>query len=74
MQAFTGCQSLFTSWKFKMIMFTSCEIACYKFKIYDANFTNYRHMLESNFKRINLRKLCIILIKCILTIDTSDIN
>ena len=57
-------------------MFMSCEIACYKLNIYDANFTNYHHMVESNFKGINLRKLCekAVLIKCILTLDTSGIN
>ena len=63
-----------TSWKFKMIKFTSCEVAFYKFNIYDVNFTNYHHMVESNFKRINLRKLYekAISIKCILTLDNSN--
>ena len=52
-------------------MFTSCEVAFYKLNISDASFTNYHHMAESNFKGINLRKLCgkAILIKCILTVD-----
>ena len=81
---FTSCQLLFmslkfkmkkiTSWKFKMIMFTSCEVAFYKLNIYDANFTNYHHMVESSFKRINLRKLCrkAILIKCTLMLDNLN--
>ena len=57
-----------------MIMFTGCEVALYKLNIYDVNFTNYHHMVESNFKGINLRKLCekAILIKCILTLDNSN--
>ena len=57
-----------------MIMFTSCEIVCYKSNIYGANFTNYHHMVEANFKGINLRKLCekAILIKCILIFDNSN--
>ena len=41
-----------------MIIFTSWEVAFYKFSIHDANFTNYRHIVESNFKGINFRKLC----------------
>ena len=55
-------------------MFTSCEVAFYKFNIYGANFTNYHHMVESNYKGINLRKLCgkAILIKCILTLDNLN--
>ena len=55
-------------------MFTSCEITFYKLRIYDANFTNYDHMVESSCKGINLRKLCekAILIKYILTLD--DLN
>ena len=40
-----------------MVMFTSCEVAFYKLNIYDASFTSY-HMVESNFSRINLCKLC----------------
>ena len=54
--------------------FTSCEVAFYKFNIYDANFVNYNHMVESNFKKINLRKLCekIIFVKCNLTLDNSN--
>ena len=53
-------------------MFTSCEVA--KLNIYNANFANYNHMVESNFKAINLRKLCekAILIKCNLTLDNSN--
>ena len=39
-------------------MFTSCEVAFYKLNIYDVSFTNDHHMAESNFKEINLRKLC----------------
>ena len=64
----------FTSWKFKMMTFTSCEVAFYKLNVYDVNFTNCHHMVESNFKGINLRKLCQepILIKCILTFDNSS--
>ena len=55
-------------------MFTSCEVAFYKLNIYDANFTNNHHMVQSNFKGINLRKLCekTISIKCILTLDNSN--
>ena len=55
-------------------MFMSCEVAFYKLNIYDVNFTNYHHMVESNFKGTNLRKLCekAILIKCILTLDNSN--
>ena len=34
----------FTSWKFKMITFTSWEVAFYKLNINDANFTNYHHI------------------------------
>ena len=54
---------------FKMKMFTSCEVAFYKLN--DANSTNYHHMVESNFKVIDLRKLCekAILMKSILTLD-----
>ena len=54
-------------------MFTSCEVAFYKLNIYDASFTSY-HMVESNFNRINLCKLCerAILIKCILTFIKSN--
>ena len=50
-------------------MFTSCEVAFYKLN--DANSTNYHHMVESNFKVIDLRKLCekAILMKSILTLD-----
>ena len=60
-----------TSWNFKMIMFTSCEVAFYKLKLYHTNFTNYHHMAESNFKGINLHKLCgkAILTEWILTLD-----
>ena len=55
-------------------MFTSYEVAFYKLSIYNVNFTNYHHMIESNFKGINLRKLCekAILIKCILNLDSSN--
>ena len=55
-------------------MFTSCEVAFYKLNIYDANFTNYHHMVESNSKGINLLRLCskAILIKCVLTLDNLD--
>ena len=55
-------------------MFTSCEVAFYKLNIYDANVTNYHHMAESNFKKINICKLCekAILIKCILTFNKSN--
>ena len=55
-------------------MCTSCEITFYKLRIYDANFTNYDHMVESSCKGINLSKLCekAILIKYILTLD--DLN
>ena len=58
-----------------MIIFTSCEVVFYKLNNYDANFANYHHMVESNFKGINLRKLCekAILIKCILTLDNTNI-
>ena len=54
-------------------MFTSSKVALYKLNIYDGNFTNYHHMAESNFKRINLCKLCekTNLIKCILTFNKS---
>ena len=57
-----------------MIKFTSCEVAFYKLNIYDVNFTNYHHVIESNFKGINLRKLCekTILIKYILNLDNSN--
>ena len=50
------------------------EVAFYQLNIYNVNFTNYHHMVESNFKGINLRKLCekAILIKCILTLDNSN--
>ena len=41
-----------------MILFTSCKIAFYKLNIYDDDFTIYDYMAESNFKGINLRKLC----------------
>ena len=63
-----------TSWKFKMIIFTSCEVVFYKLNIWDANFKNHHHMLKSNFKGLNLRKLCekTILIKCTLTLDNSN--
>ena len=59
---------------FKIIMLTSCEVVFYKLNIYDANFTNYHHMVESNFKGRNLRKLCekVILIKCNLTLDNVN--
>ena len=55
----------------KMIMLMSCEFAFYKLNISDANFTDKRHLVESNFKGINLRKLRekALLIKCILTPD-----
>ena len=55
-------------------MFTSSEVAFYKLNIYDAKFTNYHYMVESNFKRINIGKLCekAFLIKCILTLDNSN--
>ena len=36
---------------------TSCKVAFCKLNIYDANFTNYHHMVESDFKGINFRKL-----------------
>ena len=51
-------------------MFTSCEVSFNKL----TNFENYHHMFESNFKGINLRKLCeeAILIKCVLTLDNSN--
>ena len=41
--------------------------------IFDLNFRNYHLMIESN---LNLRKLCekAILIKCILTLDNSNIH
>ena len=57
-----------------MIMFTSYEVAFYKLSIYDANFMDYYHMVESNFKGINLVKLSkkAILIKCMLTVDNSN--
>ena len=60
---------------FKMVMFMSCEIAFFKLNILDANFTNYYLMYESNFKGINLRKLCemAIVTKCILTLDNLNI-
>ena len=63
-----------TSWKFKMIMFTSCEVAFYKLNIYYVKFTNYHHIAQLSFKGINLHKLCenAILIKCILTLDNSS--
>ena len=68
---FLSCQLL---WRFKMIMFTSCEIAFYKLNIYDYNFVNYNNMVKSNFKEINLCKLSQkpILIKCNLTLDNSN--
>ena len=55
-------------------MFASCEFAFYKLNIYYTNFTNYDHMTESNFKGINLRKLCekAISVKCTLTLDNSN--
>ena len=61
-----------TSLKFKVIMFTSCEVV--RLNIYDANFTNYNYKVESNFKAINLCKLWekAILIKCNLTLDNSN--
>ena len=45
-----------------------------KSNIYDANFTNNHHMVQSNFKGINLRKLCekTVLKKCISTLDDSN--
>ena len=57
-------------------MFKTCEVTFYKLNIYGANFTNYHHMVESNFKGINLCKLCgkAILIKCILTFDNFNTN
>ena len=39
-------------------MIVSFEVAFYKWNISGTNFTNYHHMFESNFQRINLRKLC----------------
>ena len=55
-------------------MFMSREVVFYKLNIYDANFTNYHHMVGSNFKGINLCKLCgkAILMKCILTLDNLN--
>ena len=55
----------------KLTAFMSREVAFYKLNIYDGNFTNYHHMFQSNFKAINLRKLCeeAILIKCILSFE-----
>ena len=52
----------------------SCEVAFYKLNIDDTSFTNFYRMVQSNFKEINLRKLCekAILIKCILTLDNSN--
>ena len=49
-----------------------CEVVFYKLNFYNANVT--LTMSESNFKRINLRKLCgkVTLIKCILTLDDSN--
>ena len=32
-----------------MMMFTGCEVVFYKLNIYDANFTNYNRMAESDF-------------------------
>ena len=57
-----------------MIMFSSCEVAFYKLNIYNANFTNYHHMVESNLKGINFCKLYSMatLIKCIFTLDHSN--
>ena len=57
-----------------MVTFTNWKVALYKMKIYDANFTNYHQMFESNFKGINLRKLRekAILIKCNLTLNNSN--
>ena len=55
-------------------MFTSCEVAFYKLNIYAVSFTNDHHMAKSNFKEINLRKLCekTTFKKCILTLDNSN--
>ena len=55
-------------------MFTSSEVAFYKLNIYNVNFTNYHHMVESNFMGINLCKLYekSVLIKWILTFDNSN--
>ena len=55
-------------------MFTSRKVAFYKLNIYNANFTSYQVMVEPEFKRINLRKLCekAILIKFILTLENSN--
>ena len=45
-----------------------------KLNIYDANFTNNHHMVQSNFKGINLRNLCekTVLTKCISTLNDSN--
>ena len=54
-----------------MILFMGCEVVFYKL---ECQCYPYHHMLESDFKRINLRKLCekAILIICILTLDNSN--
>ena len=56
-------------------MFMSCEVAFYKLKVCSTSFTNYHHIVESNFKEINLWKLLeeTILMKCIMTLDYSNI-
>ena len=38
----------------KMIMLMSCEVAFYKLNISDANFTDKHHLVELNFKGVNL--------------------
>ena len=62
-----------TSWRFKMIIFTSCQVAFYKLNIYYVKFTNYHHIVELSFKGINLPKLCenAILTKYVLTLDNT---
>ena len=83
-------KSRFTSCKFKeivlrvascvlwvenlKILFYKLPVDFYKSNIYGANYTNYHHMVESNLKGINLRKMCekAILIKCILTLNNSN--
>ena len=81
---FTSCELRFASWEFKIInlqveslrtiKFTSCEVAFYELKIYDASFTNYDHMFEPDFKEINLCNLCenTILIKWILILTNLN--
>ena len=56
------------------ILFYEFPVAFYRLNIYDANYTNYHHMVESNFKGINLHKLCekAVLINCILTLDNLN--